>query len=85
MTDLKVVQLHKQGLQENPPEFLRALAEDIDSGAYPNYKQAVLVVQAEDGAYKLWSFGPGIRGSFEALGLLQMGHVILTDQMLNEM
>lgn len=79
---LKVVQLFKPELQENPPAFLRALADDIEQGLSPNHKRAVLVVQTEEGEFKLWSFGPGIRGSYEVLGILQMGQVILTDQIL---
>lgn len=71
-------------MQENPPEFLRMLAEDIENGDTPNYARATLVVHREDGGWSLWTFGPSLKGDLDALGLLEMGKVILTDRMLAE-
>jgi len=83
-TDLKVVPLREPAMQENPAEFMRTLAEDIENGDTPNYARAALVVQREDGGWSLWTFGPSCKGDLDALGLLEMGKVILTDRMLAE-
>lgn len=78
--DLKVVPLVEPAMQENPPAFLRALADDIESGATPNFAKAVLVVQSVGGGWSLWSFGPGVRGPVETLGVLSMGQFMMTDK-----
>lgn len=82
--DLKVVPLREPALQEDPSAFLRALADDIDNGVTPKYMQAAMVVLGENGMWGLYTFGPGCTGDLGALGLLEMGKVILTDRMLTE-
>jgi hypothetical protein len=78
----EVISLFPPELRDDPVGFLRALADDIESGDTPNYKRAVLMVQGEDGGFRLWSFGPGINGSYETLGILQIGTTLVTDQIL---
>lgn len=78
--DLKVVPLREPALQENPAAFLRALADDIESGATPNLSKAVLVSQGENGNWILWTFGPALHGSVEALGLISMAQFMMTDK-----
>lgn len=78
--DLKVVPLREPALQENPVEYLRALADDIESGATQNMSKAVLISLGENGNWMLWTFGPGMHGPVEAMGLIGMAQFMMADK-----
>lgn len=81
---LNVVPIMPAALKDDPVAFLRALADDMEQGLTPVYRRAVLVALCEGDDWKLWSFGAHMRGSYETLGLLQMGQVLVTDQILEK-
>lgn len=72
-------------LQHDVPAFLRALADDIESGALQQVDRGTITLgYANNGGFSVWGMGPKGVTDYAVLGLITLSSQMMSDHILDQ-
>lgn len=71
-------------LQHDVPAFLRALADDIESGQLQQVERGVITLgYADGGGFSVWGMGPKGVSEYNVMGLIGISQQMMSDHIID--